>query len=502
MAGIAKKIWTRKQTGSLAAALAALAVIMALVLWPGDAAVTVEPPGAALAAAAQGLDEITVKAAFDPEQKTLDGVQTMQVTNRFSQSVQELVLRTYANAFLTEDTSPAAIEALHESCYFNGFSPGGIVVQSLSVGGAEKPVAYRDQAKTVLVVPLDTPLLEGETVTVTLSYRITIPQCRYRFGYSGNTFVLGNALPILAAFDDGAFREEEYYPIGDPFVSDCANWRVTVSVPEGYMAVGTGHPEKSGQAYAFNALAVRDFALVLSDEYALKSARAGNVTVLSYAKTQAQAQKALDTVTKALTVYSEKIGSYPYPSLTIAQADLAFSGMEYPAMMLLSRAYYQDNDDALEWTAAHETAHQWFYAVVGSDQYNEPWQDEALCEYLVYEYLGSRRGENARQDAIFRKAEASMRVTVPRGVTPGSPVEYFGEMSEYSLVVYDRGAALLTALEEAYGRDTLLNALRAYYERFMFKRATRQDFENTLTDVTGRDYSELIVDYLDTHIIN
>ena len=47
---------------------------------------------------------------------------------------------------------------------------------------------------------------------------------------------------------------------------------------------------------------------------------------------------------------------------------------------------------------------------------------------------------------IRDRIESALRVTVPHGVTPGAPLERFSTMSEYSLVVYDRGAAMLLSL--------------------------------------------------------
>ena len=97
--------------------------------------------------------------------------------------------------------------------------------------------------------------------------------------------------------------------------------------------------------------------------------------------------------------------------------------------------------------------------------------------------------------------EADLRVTVPRGVTPGAPLDRFSTMAEYALVVYERGAAMLCALDRALsgGLDA---ALSAYYAHYAFGRATRGDFEALLRSVTGEDLSSLIRDYLDTYILN
>ena len=74
-------------------------------------------------------------------------------------------------------------------------------------------------------------------------------------------------------------------------------------------------------------------------------------------------------------------------------------------------------------------------------------------------------------------------------------------MSEYALVVYDRGAAMFCALDRML--DSGLDGfLRAYYERYAFGRATRENFESLLAETTGEDLTPLIRDYLDTYILN
>ena len=95
--------------------------------------------------------------------------------------------------------------------------------------------------------------------------------------------------------------------------------------------------------------------------------------------------------------------------------------------------------------------------------------------------------------------ESALRVTVPQGVTPGAPLDYFPSMDMYKLVVYDRGAACLCALDRTVPLDGFL---RDYYQYYAFRRATREDFEQQLFESTGEDLSPLMRDYLDTHILN
>ena len=202
---------------------------------------------------------------------------------------------------------------------------------------------------------------------------------------------------------------------------------------------------------------------------------------------------------RALETYSEAYGSYPWPSYSLAQISFPHGGMECTGLSLISSDLIATGGRELEYAVAHETAHQWWYAVVGSDGWNQPWQDEALCEFSLLEYAEKHYGISERNDLEQRRMESALRVTVPQGVTPGAPLDYFPSMSMYKLVVYDRGAACLCALDRTVPLDDFL---RDYYQNYAFRRATREDFEQQLFESTGEDLRPLMRDYLDTHIMN
>ena len=57
---------------------------------------------------------------------------------------------------------------------------------------------------------------------------------------------------------------------------------------------------------------------------------------------------------------------------------------------------------------------------MGSDPVNQAWQDEALSQFSMLEYLEDRHGLARREEYEQRELESALRVTVPRGVTPVS----------------------------------------------------------------------------------
>jgi len=334
---------------------------------------------------------------------------------------------------------------------------------------------------------------------------VQIPRMAYRFGMWDGICALGSAFAVPAVWEDGAFRTDAYAPVGDPFVTDCANYTVSVTVPEGYACAGSGwaetEKEKGEITFRFSAPAIRDFALVISDRFASAQALEGGVLITACASDASHAREMLKAARKAVRVYESLWGEYPYQSFTLAEIHMPLGGMEYPALAMISSDELVQGGRELEYLIAHETAHQWWYALVGSDGFHQPWQDEALCEFGVLEYAESVYGVQERSDLEQTRVESAMRVTVSQGITPGAPLDRFSSMSEYSLVVYNRGAAYFCALDRMLP-DGLNPFLREYAQTFAFLRASREDFERLLSASTGEDFSPLTRDYLDTAILN
>ena len=522
----------------LGIALGALALVLiglaALRFAPGSELAPPQP-GAALVKASQGLDTISAELTFDPVNRELTVRQTCELTNRTGAAQRLLVLRAYANAFQSEETSPAATEELFDTCYLDGFSAGGLTLTAVTVqpGGAgeqtteapqpgdtgeqpavtvqpggmgEQPADYTfsDDAQTVLTLSLPWDWGAGETLTARFQYTVRIPQAAYRFGERDGVFALGHALLLPAPYRNGEAVTDAYGSIGEPFMCECRNYTVRVTVPTGYTVAGSAaavtETEADGQrTVRMDAPAARDFALCVSRLYRVRQAVQDGVLVRVCAGTDAIAGDLLTYALAALRCYGERYGAYPYPCYTLCETGLPYGGMTYPGLAMLSAGEIAAGGEKLEQLVARETAQQWWSAVIGTDGTRQPWQDEALSEFSLLDYWESRHGKAARDALQFSRLDTAMRVTIPRGVTPGSPVDYFGDTSEYRVVVWGRGGAALCALNDAMGGQ--LDAfLRRYGAEYAFALATRADFETLLKAVTGEDWSPLLSDYLDTYI--
>lgn len=463
---------------------------------------------AVLQQAAQGLDQIVIDAELDAQNRCMKVSQTMTLTSRVAQSRDEVVFRTWPNAFQKPDTSPVAGD---ESICPDGFSAGSLVVSSVSLerNGQVHSISHRylDEAKTVLSLPLDTPWQPEETLQVTLQYTVYFPHIQYRFGWWEDTFMAGHAFATPALWQDGAYRTDAWLPIGDPLSGECANYQLHLTVPKGYACAGTGsmtgltQSDDGRMQYTLEAPAVREMGLVISPILRKEARIVDGVLLQAYAPKVTDANRLLKVAEDALSCFSAAYGPYPYGTFTVCAAPMGVSGAEYPGMVMMADSLLSGDAKTLEYAVVHETAHQWWYALVGSDSSTYPWMDEALCEFSLLEYVGATYGKVAREELRQSRVESSMRVTVAGQATPGAPLDYFETNTDYMVLVYGRATSMLCAMDDWTG-GKLHDALRQYTQNYAFAIATREDFTRLVNETTGLDMEPLMIDYLDTYLIN
>ena len=474
-----------------------------------SAGLSAPAPSAALLAAAESLDSIEIDARFDPDSRTLTLRQLLHLTHPGGEPRDEIILRAYPNAFQQQDTSPIAIEEWYDIAYPHGFSMGALSVSSLQGSHAGEPAQslhrrYLDAAKTTLQITLPFLWEPQSALTLDISYTLYLPQAVGRFGLSEGIWTLGNTFLIPALYENGRYRTDPYEPLGDPFLSDCANYTLRLSLPSKYACAASAYgivsaaAEEGRNLYTFQGYALRDFALCLSENFHRVQSLEGEVLISAYATDKKTAERMLTYAKQALSCFSSRYGAYPYPSLSLAEAHFPIEGAAYPGLILINSP--ELNKESAEWLIAGLTARQWWSIAVGIDPINQPWQQEALSEYCLLDYAEDYYGPAQRETLTFSRIETAQRITIPGSVTPGSPLFYFESQSQYLHVVRHRGAALFCALNEAL-EHRLDDFLRAYYDKYRFSRASREDLEALLKTFSGEDWSPLFVDYLDTYTV-
>ena len=165
--------------------------------------------------------------------------------------------------------------------------------------------------------------------------------------------------------------------------------------------------------------------------------------------------------------------------------------VEYPGLIVIAQRLYAGSSSS-EWVVAHEVAHQWWYNVVGNDQVDEPWLDEALTQYATVLYFEDRYGKaaaaSALQAGIQDRWEGAREAGRDRPVV--GPVAGFAP-EDYGPIVYGKGPLFFHHLREEVGDVPFDHILRSYFEEYRYKIATGESFLAVAERFSSRDVDAL-----------
>ncbi|TQR31144.1 M1 family metallopeptidase [Brevibacillus brevis] len=421
------------------------------------------------------------------------------LTARFFPKDDQAFFHLYPNAF----SANAALSGENwEAVLGKQREPGGIRISEVRVNGKSVGMQYAGKTNTLLQVPLPARTSNAETV-VEMNFQLEVPFNNGRMSYHDHAMWLGNWLPILAVKDAGGWRLDPYSAIGDPFYSDVANYHLRVQLSEGYQLATSGlesvavitetRPQRL-KIYEVDAWNVRDFALVVMDDtYQPISGKVGETIVRTWVQKSDDPQnveRIHETARESLDYYGKQFGVYPYKEYDVVKTGGFFGGMEYPGLVFIAQEYFDRNDAMGEAIVAHETAHQWFYGLVGNDEVREAWLDEGLTDYATMVFLQQKSPTRSQAYIQMRLGQArEAEGYANQGVNAKSSVEVFPDWRSYNDLVYGRAGAMWWNLKEEWGVERLHQVLRQYVRDHQYKQANGEQITALLTAAAGADAS-------------
>lgn len=426
-----------------------------------------------------------IRATVFPWNRTVKGASTILFRNTWGVAQEKIYFHLYPNApdFRRAGGMGEIVEVFYDgvnSTYTEGLVDG-----------------------TVVEISLPTPLGPGEEANITILFELRLPVKQDRYGMYGDVIALGNWYPIIAAYDGDGWHLEPYYTDGESFYFEAALYDVTIKIPSSFIVAATGVRESAQIEGGWRVerwvatLPVREFACMASPRYKVSSAEARigarRVKVYSYyfPEHQTWGEVALEAAVRSLELFSRLYGEYPYPEYRVCESYGWFGGMEYPMLVMISsRLYAPNRRDVMEMVVAHETAHQWWYGLIGNNEGGEPFMDEAFAEYsgIVYFEFTYGRGEFERQFLRFVRRPFYSYIA-RRGVDYPltSSVWDFPDSYAYYANIYEKGALVLHYLRWILGDDRFFEGLREVYRRYRFGIVHIEDFITVMETVAGRD---------------
>jgi hypothetical protein len=314
-----------------------------------------------------------------------------------------------------------------------------------------------------ILVPLGGVLGPGQSVDVTLAYSATL-----RSSLTGSNWLFTRTNGIVNAHRwipwvsrNVPFDRPNH---GDPFITPVSpRVRVAVTTDRPMAFASTGEPiAKSGLTTTIEAVNVRDFAFTAAPDYKSISSKVGDVTVRVYYRPGFAASTVLAQAKHAIAAFEPLVGEYPYPVYDLAQTAGGY-GMEAPGL-----TWIPTGASNLSYLVHHETGHQWFYGIVGSDQAYEPFTDEALTDFLARYVLSQKRAS--------RCSTARLDLSIYRYST-----------SCYYEIVYIQGGNFIDDLRRTMGSTAFWNGIRAYIDQSRWGIAPTKRLLETLDNHTSKD---------------
>ncbi len=552
--------------------LAVLAAAVAVRAAPPPAAAAREP-GAAVAERMppdRRIVSYTIEASLDAARGAVSGRETIAYRNDTRAPMRELKFHLYPNAFSnthstymrgipwSDDPTLGRLERMTREG-----SWGSMKVASVRLVEGDDLTAQAVIDETVMTVPLPGPVPPGASARVQIAWETILPRTFHRMGRWGDHYDVMQWFPKLGVFTDAGWKVYPFYRYSE-FFADFGTFEVTLRTPRGYVVEATGIPRERREeadgtvVVTYRAEDVHDFAWFADRNAVVARAvfREGpyasapvEILYVHQPYRRRMAPRILGAVEEGLRFYGERIMPYPYPRLVVEDLPMGLGGgMEYPMLFTTSMAWFlPEFYTAPQEVTLHEFGHQYWYGIVATNEFEEPWLDEGINSYVtrrvmetthpprpggtadgLHLYVGGRLLAEGLEvplgrfaldlDQILGVRETPFRPT--EGGLVGYPVSPFSldlpgmgqglflsskdgyamavrddpivttswgfRPGSYSHIVYDKTDVALETIGRVIGKETLDRALREYVRRFRFAHPRSEDFFSVLAEIAGR----------------
>ncbi|MHB1921950.1 MAG: M1 family metallopeptidase [Chitinophagaceae bacterium] len=398
---------------------------------------------------------------------------------------------------------------------------------------------------TRMQINLNQPLMaKGGKLTIAIRYNYHLDSSAGggRSGYldtrNGRIYEFSYWYPRMCVYDD--LRGWNTLPfLGDgEFYMDYGNIDYSITVPSGLLVAGSGkllNPEqvltpletnrllkarKSDQTvlirnfqepatlhqkgwttWHFSMSDTRDVAWAMSRAFVWDAARinlpGGKKSLAMSVYPQESAgdsawSRATEYVKNAIEIFSSHWFPYPYPAAISVGGRVG--GMEFPGMTFDGWNAKGKNLWAL---LAHETGHNWFPMIVGSNERKNAWMDEGFNTFIdVYASKDFNHGEYApkRDGEYAPKGGNPAEEIVPYLTHPSVPpimtlADAFPPKYLHPIEYFKTAFGLVLLREVILGHQRFDNSFRKYIRDWAFKHPSPFDFFREMENNSGEDLS-------------
>ena len=332
------------------------------------------------------------------------------------------------------------------------------------------------------------PLEKDQPVTVTFNYdgRLTGSEESPIYG-----------IKFAAIQPDRAFLlyPSRWFPVNN-YSADRFSSKISITVPDGFTAIGSGVGSKVGQVFTFemNKPSFPGSIAVVKDA-PVRIASGGITTLLYFRGAEAAHADAYGEATaKMVDHFTGVFGLAPYANLTIVETeDGAPNGYSAPGLIFLNpRAISKEvNSNVL----VNQIARQWWETQVSPVNRNHIWLENGMALYAEALWTEKEKGASAIEQRMRDAGITALTIeNVP--LIQASRLEEYSP--EYWALTGGKGAAVVQMLRSTMGDEKFFKAVKNFLEQKAWQSATTEDFRKACEAAMGEELRYFFIQWIES----
>jgi hypothetical protein len=423
----------------------------------------------------------------------VDATMRLHYANRSPDTLNFIWFHIWPNAYRNDKTlySDQLLENGDTRFYFSSKEKKGYINHlDFRVDGTRAIVQDHPEFIDVIKLILPKPLLPGDSITISTAFHLQIPFNFNGNGYTKHHFEFRNWYPEPAVYDSHGWHPMPFLVQGGAF-HETADYSVEIETDPGYnIAAGTvSRVQVTADSilYQFFLKNANSFAWIAGNQYLVKTDQleTGSEAPLAIQyyfaeKIAIEPFKVMEATKNEIRLLSKWLGPFPYPSVTIVQAD-RMQDQDFSGLVCIGIKPSKDG-----WTESLRKGllAQWFQTMLLTDQRNSPWFSKGFIKYYEKRLIcnlpsAGSNSTNCSKDNLWLRVAENEKTTQP--VNTAAPI--FSDQND-SLIPSDKAGLWFRQLQETLGYKQFDEQMRRYISQWKFRHPDPEDFKKYMDSVS------------------
>ena len=483
-----------------------------------------------------------IDVTLNDAENTLDGFVKMDYHNNSPDTLYFIWIHLWPNAFKNDKTAftDQDLENGSTDFYFSNADKRGYINRlDFKVNGELAKTTDHPQHQDIVKLILPKPIIPNSSAKIETPFHVKLPYNFSRGGHADQSYQITQWYPKPAVYDRKGWHPMPYVDQGE-FYAAFGNYEVQITLPDNYVVAATGDllnaseaewlknkkpftrnlnaakksEQKKGPGLSeipssnktktlqYKQNNVHDFAWfadktfsVKTDTLKLPSGKIITAKAFYYSENSKNWANSIAMIKRAILTKSQWLGEYPYNVVSVVDGGNG-GGMEYPTITLLDDG---GSEKSLDFVIYHEVGHNWFEAILGTNERTHPWMDEGMNTYYDNRYSLQQYGNTnieigrTKSGFINKRLPDDIQHIVLQTITrikKDQPIETPSEkfsFLNYNMMSYTKTGDWMKLLEDELGKEVFDKVMQEYYKRWQFKHPYPEDFKKVAEEVSGKN---------------